>query len=208
MQSRILGSCLSNRIGLLWGGLFLLFLIGCAATQVQPPSIPAGKTMLVLEAAGVESLNFTVFDQGTGEKVTEASGLMAFVSPGTYKVVIQTDIDQPVVIDSVKIRTELEKHLQVPVGRFIMTVSEEYTDEQGDKKISRIRPRFTIYDYTLSRALAKGVTTFPPKRYVLPLGDYKVNIELMGTLEQRIIKEAKIRFGRIYPIDFQFTSSR
>ncbi|MCK4416689.1 MAG: hypothetical protein KAV99_00790 [Candidatus Latescibacteria bacterium] len=28
----------------------------------------------------------------------------------------------------------------------------------------------------------------------------------MGTLEQRIIKEAKIRFGRIYPIDFQFTS--
>ncbi|MCK4417562.1 MAG: hypothetical protein KAV99_05295 [Candidatus Latescibacteria bacterium] len=208
MQSRIWGSCLSNRIGLLWGGLFLLFLIGCAATQVPPPPIPAGKTMLVLEAAGVESLNFTVFDQGTGEKVLETAGLSAFVSPGTYKVVIQTDIDQPVVIDSVKIKTELEKHLQVPVGRFIMTVSEEYTDQQGEKKTTRVRPRFTIYDYTMSRPLAKGVTTFPPKRYVLPLGNYKVSIEMMGTFEQRIIKEAKIRFGRIYPIDFQFTSSR
>ncbi|MCD6169080.1 MAG: hypothetical protein J7J76_00785 [Candidatus Latescibacteria bacterium] len=209
MQNRILGSALSNRIGLarLVGGcLTLLFLVGCATTRVQPPSIPAGKSMIVLEAGGVESLNFGIFDQNTGEKVVETAGLTAFVPPGIYKLVVQTDIDQPVVIDSVKIQTELEKHIEIPVGRFIMTVSEQYTDEQGEEKTRRVRPRFTIYDYTLSRPLAKGITTFPPKRYVLPIGDYKVSIELPGTFEQRIIKEAKIRFGRIYPLEFQFTS--
>ncbi len=210
MSNRLVGSVLSSKTNptRLVGSILLLVFIGCATTQVQPPSIPAGKAMLVLEAGGVERLNFTVFDQNTGEKLLEATGLTAYLSPGVYKVVVQPDIDQPVVIDSVKIQSELEKHIKIPVGRFIMTVFEEYTNEQGEVKILRVYPRFTIYDYTMSRPLAKGVTTSPPKRYVLPIGDYKVSIELMGTMEERIIKPVEIRFGRIYPVEFRFTSRK
>ncbi|HID94659.1 MAG TPA: hypothetical protein EYP53_01190 [Candidatus Latescibacteria bacterium] len=192
--------------------LAVFLVVGCAAfepaREVSPPQIPAGKRMLVLDSGGIESLNFAVFDRKTNEKVLETYGLTAYLSPGTYRIVIQTDLDQPVVIDSVEIAEAEEMHVRVPLGQFLITVYEDILDQQGNvsKRITP-HPRFSIYDYEFRKVLGKGTILSPVKRYIVPVGDYKVSIYLPGTNEGRIVRIAEVRFGSVYPLTFRFSTT-
>ena len=116
-----------------------LLATGCATTSGGgggPAPIPEGMGRLILDAGGINELNFYVIDQDTDEEVysdtprlsasspayyemgAQEFRLMCDISPGLYTVVVNTDIDDNVEIRDVEIGLGEEKYVRVNVGRF------------------------------------------------------------------------------------------
>ena len=132
--SRFLHSITARLLG------FSLLATGCATTSGGgsggPAPIPEGMGRLILDAGGINELNFYVVDQDTDEEVysdtprLSASSpayyemgaqdfrLMCDIPPGLYTVVVNTDIDDNVELRDVEVRLGEEKYVPVHVGRF------------------------------------------------------------------------------------------
>ena len=205
----------------LYVGVVLLLLgliVGCATTGGGPgrevPAIPAGKGHLVLEAGGIEELDFSVFDQETGEKVTQLYGLHTYLDPGIYRVEVETDFTyadfRNVVLDDVEIVVGQEKHVQVPVGRFMINVIQESDQTQQLFSSGRIRLPFRVYDFGRRTVLLdRGLTSTQVKYFIAPIGDYKVELTpRSGSSIDHIIRPIEVRFGRPYPVTIQLGGDR
>ena len=182
-----------TRNGLLLAAFIAVFAAigGCATTGGSggggygPPPIPEGKGRLMLEAGGINEVNYYVLDEATGEEVHSESPRAAASSPsgyetgfrsmpqyvdldpGTYLVVVNTDID-----DSVEKEIEVpmgqEVYATIPIGRFQVI----FSDSQGRSQVP-----FLIYDYNLRTMLGRGMTSTEVRYFILPVGEYKVRIE-------------------------------
>ena len=178
---------------LLTGVIFaaVVVLVGCASTGSSsgggygPPPIPEGKGRLMLEAGGINEVNYYVLDEETGEEVHAESprsaasspagyetGYRAFpqyvdLDPGNYLVVVNTDVD-----DSVEKEIEVlmgqEVYATIPIGRFQVI----FSDSQGRSQVP-----FLIYDYNLRTMLGRGMTSTEVRYFIVPVGEYKVRIE-------------------------------
>ena len=200
--------------------LVLLGLIaGCATTgggaEREVPVIPAGKGYLVLEAGGIEELDFSVFDQETGKKVTQLYGLHTYLDPGIYRVEVATDFTyegfKSVVLDDVEIVAGQEKHVKVPVGRFMINVIQER--EQQPFGSGKIRLPFRVYDFGRRTVLLdRGMTSTQAKYFIAPLGTYKVELtprsfDETGSRIDHIIRPIEVRFGMLYPVTIRLMGS-
>ncbi len=169
----------------------LLVFGGCASTGsgsgggYGPPPIPEGKGRLMLETGGINEVNFYVLDEETGEEVhsetprLSASSPIGFESgyrtlpqfvdldPGTYLVVVNTDVDDSVE-KTVEVLMGQEVYVTIPIGRFQVI----FSDAQGRSQVP-----FLIYDYNLSTMLGRGMTSTEVRYFILPVGEYKVRIE-------------------------------
>ena len=178
---------------LLTGALFAVVAAigGCATTGGSggggygPPLIAEGKGRLIIEAGGINEVNYYVLDEETGEEVhaesprSSASSPIGYESgyrsmpqyvdldPGKYLVVVNTDID-----DSVEKEIEVlmgqDVYASVPVGRFQVI----FSDAQGRSQVP-----FLIYDYNLRTMLGRGMTSTEVRYFIVPVGEYKVRIE-------------------------------
>ena len=198
------------RVGM---ALILLGIVaGCATTgggERAVPVIPAGKGVLVLEAGGIGELNFSVFNQETGKKEGSFYGLDAYLKPGRYRVEVETDFTYPdlrrVVLDEIAIIEGQEKHVIVPVGRFMINVMQQ-SDAGGNQKV---RLPFRVYDYgRKSVLLDRGMTSTQVKHFIAPVGTYKVELtprilSERGSHIEHIIKTIEVRFGSVYPLMIQ-----
>lgn len=185
----------------------------CASTTAggggdawAPPPIPEGKGRLSLEAGGVSQLNFYVVNAATGDEVyetmprmsarspsaydsgAETSNLTVDLDPGTYNVVVNTDIDDDVAIDDVQVQLGQEIYVPVRVGRFQIQF-------QGGEAFSSQMP-FIILDYNMTTVLGRGMTSSEVKRFIVPEGRYKVRIENSPTAFDAI-QQVDVNFGRI-----------
>ena len=182
----------------------------CATTQgggVQygPAPIPEGKGRLFLEAGGIKELNFYVEDQATGEEVysdmprlgasspiayetgSQKNRLVTDLDPGTYKVVVNTDISDNVVVEDVQIRLGEEKHVPIPVGRFqLLTAGAE---------IGRRMP-FLIMDYRMRTVLGKGMSSPELRHFIVPTGSYKIRMENSPS-GLDVMRSVDVSLGRI-----------
>lgn len=178
---------------LLTGASIAIFAVigGCASTSSSsgrsygPPLIPEGKGRLMIQAGGINEVNFYVIDEETGEEVhaesprTSGSSPIGYESgsrsmpqfvdldPGKYLVVVNTDID-----DSVEKEIEVvmgqDVYVSIPVGRFQVI----FSDAQGRSQVP-----FLIYDYNLRTMLGRGMTSTEVRYFIVPVGEYKVRIE-------------------------------
>lgn len=186
---------------------------GCAATtggaHNLPPPIPEGKGRLLLEAGGINQLNFYVLDQETEEEVYshtprlsarapgayESSspdfGLQVDLLPGLYTVVVNTDIKKNVELKDVEIRMGEETYQRVPVGRFQIIFS-------GGEQFGSQVP-FLILDYNMRTVLGDGMTSSEVRHFIVPEGLYKIRIENSpGGLDE--IRPVEVAFGRVTPL--------
>ena len=163
---------------------------GCATTGGSGggygmPPIAEGKGRLILETGGVNEVNYYVLDEETGEEVHSESPRMAASSPigyetghrslpqfadldpGSYRVVVNTDIE-----DSVEKEVEVlmgqEMYATIPIGRFQII----FSDAQGRSQVP-----FLIFDYNLRTMLGRGMTSTEVRYFIVPVGEYKVRIE-------------------------------
>ena len=198
-----------------WGVLLCGCLLwACATTQVGsrqygPPPVPEGKGRLFLEAGGINELNFYIVDQGTGEEVyadmprvsasspsafetgSKISRLVTDLDPGTYKVVVNTDIKDNVVVEDVQIQLGEETHVMIPVGRFqVMFTS---TGELS------VQMPFLIMDFHMRSVLGKGMTSSELRHFIVPEGSYKIRMEHSPTGFDQI-RPVDVSFGRITPV--------
>ena len=186
-------------------------LSACAATggpgsAYMPPPIPEGKGRLTIQAGGINQLNFYIMDQATGEEVYEDMPRMASWSPsafdsgveqnrltvdldpGTYTVVVNTDIEDDVVIDDVVVTMGQEVYATARVGRFQIHF-------QGGDNLGPQIP-FLIWDYNMTTVLGRGMTSSQVRRFIVPEGRYKVRIEnSAGGLDT--MRPLEVDFGRI-----------
>ena len=164
---------------------------GCATTSGGgggPAPIPEGMGRLILNAGGINELNFYVIDQDTDAEVYSdtprlsasspayyETGVQEFrltcdIPPGLYTVVVNTDIDDNVEIRDVEVGLGEEKYVPVHVGRF----SVRFT---GGEELGRQIP-FLIMDYNMRTVLGKGMTSSEIRYFIVPAGrSYKVRIE-------------------------------
>ncbi len=171
--------------------VFCLLASGCATTSGGgggPAPIPEGMGRLILDAGGINELNFYVIDQDTDEEVysdtprlsasspayyemgAQEFRLMCDIPPGLYTVVVNTDIDDNVEIRNVEVRLGEERYVPVQVGRF----SVRFT---GGEELGRQIP-FLIMDYNMRTVLGKGMTSSEIRYFIVPAGrSYKVRIE-------------------------------
>lgn len=171
-------------------GVLVAVVAGCATTGGSGggygmPPIAEGKGRLILETGGVNEVNYYVLDEETGEEVHSESPRMAASSPigyetgyrslpqfadldpGSYRVVVNTDID-----DSVEKEVEVlmgqEMYATIPIGRFQII----FSDAQGRSQVP-----FLIFDYNLRTMLGRGMTSTEVRYFIVPVGEYKVRIE-------------------------------
>lgn len=171
-------------------GVLVAVVAGCATTSGSGggygmPPIAEGKGRLILETGGVNEVNYYVLDEETGEEVHSESPRMAASSPigyetgyrslpqfadldpGSYRVVVNTDID-----DSVEKEVEVlmgqEMYATIPIGRFQLI----FSDAQGRSQVP-----FLIFDYNLRTMLGRGMTSTEVRYFIVPVGEYKVRIE-------------------------------
>ena len=169
-------------------------LLACASTTAggggggyEPVPIPEGKGRLTLQAGGINQLNFYIEDAATGDEVykdnprmsarspsaydsgAEVPRLTVDLPPGTYTVVVNTDIDDDVEIDDVQVQMGQEIYVPVRVGRFQIQF-------QGGDTFGSQMP-FLIMDFNMSAVLGKGMTSSEVKRFIVPEGRYKIRIE-------------------------------
>ena len=184
-----------------------VLMVGCARSyrgrwEDLPTTVPSeGK--LVLDAGGVPRLVFVVLDQVTDEKILDGYGLEVYLRPGLYQVIVQTDLNDSIVISGVKVRAGQETHIQVPVGRFSILVF------QDGKRVST---RFTVFDYGFDRVLKNDVSSTRVEHYVGRVGKYKVRVELRSASEDGSanmgfsyqVKEMEVKFGKMEAVHFQF----
>lgn len=185
-------------------------LTACASTTggsdaYMPPPIPEGQGRLNLQAAGINQLNFYVVDDATGEEVYEDMPRLSSRSPsaydsgaeqnrltvdlpaGTYTVVVNTDIDDDVVIEGVDVLMGQEKYVTVRVGRFQIQIQDETLGPQTP---------FLIWDWNMSTVLGRGMTSSNIRRFIVPEGRYKIRIENSASGFDTI-KPVEVNFGRI-----------
>lgn len=189
-------------------GLLLIFLImACASTGgggYGPPPIGEGKGRLFLETAGINSVNFYVLDQETGEEVyseaprVAASSPIGFESgygslpqyvdliPGNYLVVVNTDVEDSVEKE-IEVRMGQEVYATIPVGRFQLIFFE------GQE---RSQMPFLIYDYNLRTVLGRGMTSTEVRYFIVPIGEYKVRIENLTGSGSDDIRPVQVRMGQ------------
>lgn len=187
-------------------------LFACASTTTggggayEPAPIPEGKGRLTLQAGGINQLNFYITDAATGDEVyedmprmsarspsaydsgAEAPRLTVDLPPGTYTVVVNTDIDDDVVVDDVQVQMGQEIYVPVRVGRFQVQF-------QGGDTFGSQMP-FLIMDYNMSSVLGKGMTSSEVKRFIVPEGRYKIRIENSPAAFDAI-KQVDVSFGQI-----------
>ena len=172
-------------------GVLVAVVAGCATTGGSSgggyglPPIAEGKGRLMLETGGINEVNYYVLDEETGEEVHSESPRMAASSPigyetgyrslpqfvdldpGTYRVVVNTDIE-----DSVEKEVEVlmgqEMYATIPIGRFQVI----FSDAQGRSQVP-----FLIFDYNLRTMLGRGMTSTEVRYFIVPVGEYKVRVE-------------------------------
>ncbi|MCK5119326.1 MAG: hypothetical protein KAJ05_02145 [Candidatus Latescibacteria bacterium] len=187
------------------------FVAGCATTgggERAVPAIPAGKGVLVLEAGGIGELNFSVFNQETGVRVAQRYGLDTYLDPGHYRVEVETDFTYPdlrrVVLDEIAIIEGQEKHVRVPVGRFMINVSQQ--SDASSYGSQRVQLPFRVYDFGRKTVLLdRGMTSTQAKHFIAPMGTYKVELTPRifgegGSHTEHIMKPIEVRFGSVYPL--------
>lgn len=193
-------------------------LAGCAASEGGrdlPPPIPEGKGHLILEAGGINELNWFVIDQETEEQVfadtprpdpmspsafersiTE-NRLHTYLDPGIYTIVVNTDlVSDSIEIPDVEIVLGEEKWVPVQVGRFMLNVTRNGTPAQV---------RFLIFDYQLRSVLGEGMTSTQVRHFIARPGIYKVRIEMLSA-EIDHIRDVEVSMGRVKPIFIELES--
>lgn len=187
-------------------------LAGCASTGAgggeayMPPPIAEGKGRLTLVAGGINQLNFYIVDDATGDEVYEDMPRMSSRSPsgydsgaeanrltvdlpaGSYTVVVNTDIEDDVVVEDVKVLMGQEVYQDVRVGRFQIQF-------QGDTNFGSQMP-FLIWDWNMSTVLGRGMTSSEIRRFIVPEGRYKIRIENSASGFD-FIKPVEVNYGRI-----------
>ena len=178
---------------------------GSGGRQYGPEPIPEGKGRLFLQAGGINELNFYVEDQVTGEEVyvdmprlgasspsayetgSQENRLVTDLDPGIYKVVVNTDVKDNVVVEDVQIKLGEEKHVQIQVGRFQLTTA-------GPGLGGRMP--FLIMDYRMRTVLGRAMTSTQVRHFIVPTGSYKIRMENSpaGLDEMRSVD---VGFGRI-----------
>lgn len=185
---------------------------GCASTgsgsgeAYMPPPIPEGKGRLTLVAGGINQLNFYIVDDATGDEVyedmprmssrspsgydsgAEANRLTVDLAPGSYTVVTNTDIEDDVVVEDVRVLMGQEVYQDVRVGRFQVQF-------QGDTSFGSQMP-FLIWDWNMSTVLGRGMTSSEIRRFIVPEGRYKIRIENSSSGFD-VIKPVEVNYGRI-----------
>lgn len=191
-------------------------LAGCAASQTGssqygPKPIPEGKGRLYLEAGGIMQLNFYVLDEETGEEVHsdmprmsaaspagyesswQENRLVVDLDPGTYQVVVNTDIRDDVVVPGVVVGMGQETHTRIGVGRFMVLFT------GGDQYGPQPQMPFLIMDYGMRTVLGKGITSSQVKHIIVPEGRYKIRMEQSSAgLDE--MRPVDVAFGRVTPI--------
>lgn len=209
-------------LGLAGWGLIWMRGAGCAATtgggsQYLPPPIPEGKGRLILDAAGINQLNFYVLDEETEETVYEAAprmsasspgayessspefGLAVDLPPGTYTVVVNTDIKKNIELKGVEVKMGVEGYVPVPVGRFQVIFS------GGDQFGSQVP--FLIMDYNMRSILGRGMTSSEVRHFIVPEGVYKIRMEnLQAGLDE--IRPVEVVRGRITPLNINLGAAQ
>jgi hypothetical protein len=203
-------------IAIMLGVLGVALAAGCAGTggapgmagpgggAREPGPVPEGKGRIWLKTGGIAELNFYVLDQRTGEEVYSetprlpASSPAAYESgvsrpplhvdlpPGTYSLVVTTDIKDNVQFRNLKIGMGQERSLRIPVGRFQLICA----DDKGPTQMP-----FLIYDFNLRTVLGKGMTSTELRYFIAPVGRYKVRIENAPTGRDEI-RSVGIAFGQ------------
>lgn len=196
---------------------------GCATTtggsQYMPPPIPEGKGRLILDAGGINQLNFYVLDQETEETVYEATprmagsspgayesgsqefGLSVDLAPGIYTVVVNTDIKKNVELKGVEVKMGQEVYQHVPVGRFQIIFS------GGDQFGVGTQMPFLIMDYNMRTVLGRGMTSTEVKHFIVPENVYKIRMEnSQAGLDE--IRPVEVVFGRITPLNLAIGTSQ
>lgn len=204
-----------------WFGLvvFSVLAIGCATTGGSgslPPPIPEGKGHLVLEAGGINQMNFYVIDQETEELVfsytprpsarspsafergTEKFGLHTYLDPGIYTVVANTDFEDSIEIPDQEIKLGEVTWVPVQVGRFMLNVTRNGTPAQV---------QFLLYDYSLRTVLGRGMTSTQVRHFIARPGIYKVRIEMLGAgIDQ--ITDVEVGMGRVTPVHIELAPAQ
>ena len=181
---------------------------GCASTGSSagygPPPLDEGKGRLILETRGINEVNFYVIDNETGDEVysdsprASASSPIGYessygafpqyvdLSPGSYLVVVNTDVE-----DSVEKEVEIymgqEAYVTIPVGRFQLIFFE------GSE---RRQVPFLIYDYNLRTVLGRGMTSTEVRYFIVPTGEYKVRIENLSASGRDEIRPVQVNIGQ------------
>ena len=195
-------------------GLVLLaaLVAGCATTgggsQYMPPPIPEGKGHLLLETGGIPELNFYVIDQETEDEVYSftprasarspsayeragrESRLQAYLDPGIYTVIVNTDFGETIEIPDVVVGLGEEKWVPVQVGRFLLNVTRDGVPAQV---------RFLLYDYNMRSVVGEGLSSTQLRHFITRTGVYKLRIEMLasGIDIHRIVE---VNMGRVTPI--------
>lgn len=199
---------LRNRVCL--GACFVLLVAlgGCATTgsgvAYGPPPIAEGMGRLMLEAGGINEVNFYVIDNETGEEVYAESprsaasspigyesGYGAFpqyvdLPPGSYLVVVNTDVEDSVEKE-VQVNMGQEVYATIPIGRFQLIFFE------GSE---RRQVPFLIYDYNLRTVLGRGMTSTEVRYFIVPTGEYKVRIENLASSGSDEIRPVQVNMGQ------------
>jgi hypothetical protein len=192
---------------------------GCASTgtggaPALPPPIPEGKGRLILDAGSIPELNYYLVDQATEQEVysqtprmsarspsayesgSGRTNLQVDLPPGTYTLVVSTDIKDEVKLPDVEVRMGEERYVQVPVGRFQLMV-------QGSTGLQQLP--FLILDYNLRTVLGNGLTSPEVRHFILPVGEYKVRLQNTALAIDEI-RPVQVGFGRVTPIMIQLTA--
>ncbi|MBI4531492.1 MAG: hypothetical protein HY709_08195 [Candidatus Latescibacteria bacterium] len=206
---------------------------GCAGSSAtrgggeQPPPIPVGMGQVVLDAGGISLLNYRIVDQATGKEVvveqgrgrramstravergTEASNLQQFIQPGTYKVLVETDLaqDDEVEIDDVQVNLGETRYIPVPIGQFNLIVTSSADDPSSAG--AQLQFPFKIWDYNKRTLLGRGMTSTQVKYFVAREGLYKVSVEPSpGSNIGELIQEVRVQAGRVFPVRIELPSS-
>jgi hypothetical protein len=206
---------------------------GCAGSSAtrggeeQPPPIPVGKGQIILDAGGISLLNYRIVDQVTGKEViveqgrgrramstravergTEASNLQQFIQPGTYRILVGTDLerDEEIEIDDVQVNLGETKYVPVPVGQFNLIVTSPTDDPTSPG--GQLQFPFKIWDYNKRTLLGRGMTSTQVKYFVAREGLYKVSIEPNpGSNVGELIQEVRVQAGRVFPVRIELPSS-
>jgi hypothetical protein len=192
-----------------WTLFLVATLTGCATTSGSgggygPPPIAEGKGRLVLEAGGINEVNFYVLDNETGDEVyaetprSAASSPIGYeagygalpqfvdLPPGSYLVVVNTDIEDNVEKE-VEIRMGQETYATIPLGRFQLIFF-----EGSDRR----QVPFLIYDYNLRTVLGRGMTSTEVRYFIVPTGEYKVRIENLASAGRDEIRPVQVNMGQ------------
>ena len=200
-----------HRCGLLL--LACLLCSGCAATTgtgsraYGPGPIPEGKGRLILDAGGIGDLNYFILDQETDEEVHshmprvaasspsayerggQPSLLFADLAPGTYTVVVNTDIRDDVVVREVSIAMGQETYVPVQVGRFAVRIQ----GESGEA----LQIPFLIMDYGMRTLLGRAMSSSEVRHFIVPAGrSYKIRVENSPTGITEI-RSVDVSFGSV-----------